>query len=120
MERCQGAFCASFAQVATPSGTSFNDTGLVASTSYSYRVRAADAAGNVGPYSDIASATTTASASSGLVAGYAFSEASGTTTADASGNNNTGTLNGATRTPAGKFGSALVLDGRSEEHTSEL
>ena len=47
------------------------------------------------------------------MAGYAFSEASGTTTADASGNNNTGTLNGATRTTAGQFGSALVFNGTS-------
>src|SRR5258706_4981 len=110
VERCAGAGCTAFAQVATPSGASFNDTGLAAGTSYGYQVRAADAAGNLSAYSGVASATT-ASAPSGLVAGYAFSEASGTTTADASGNNNTGTLNGVTRTPAGKFGSALVFDG---------
>ena len=49
----------------------------------------------------------------GLVAGYAFSEASGTLTADVSGNNNTGTLSGAARTAAGQFGSALVFNGTS-------
>ena len=48
VERCQGAQCGSFAQVATPSGTTFSDTGRTASTSYSYRVRATDAAGNLG------------------------------------------------------------------------
>ena len=58
VERCQGAGCSSFVQVATPAGTSFNDTGLAAATSYSYRVRAADAAGNLGGYSGVQSATT--------------------------------------------------------------
>src|SRR5262249_34559730 len=53
VERCQGAGCSNFAQVATPSGTSFNDTGLTADTSYSYRVRATDAAGNLGPFSNV-------------------------------------------------------------------
>jgi fibronectin type 3 domain-containing protein len=58
IERCQGSGCSTFAQVATASGASYNDAGLSASTPYSYRVRAADAAGNTGPYSGIASATT--------------------------------------------------------------
>jgi hypothetical protein len=58
VERCQGAGCTAFAQIATVSGTSFNDTRLSANTSYSYRVRATDAAGNLGPYSNVASATT--------------------------------------------------------------
>jgi Fibronectin type III domain len=58
VERCQGAGCSSFAQVASVNGTSFNDTALLPSTSYSYRVRATDAAGNFGPYSNVASATT--------------------------------------------------------------
>ncbi len=58
VERCQGAACASFAQVASPAGTALGDAGLAAATAYSYRVRAADAAGNLGPYSSTASATT--------------------------------------------------------------
>src|SRR5581483_4884057 len=58
VERCQGAGCTSFAQIATPAGTSYGDTGLAAGTSYSYRVRAADAAGNLSAYSATASATT--------------------------------------------------------------
>ena len=53
VERCQGVGCTTFAQVGTPAGTSFNDTGLTAATSYSYRVRAADAVPNLGPYSNI-------------------------------------------------------------------
>ena len=47
----------------------------------------------------------------GLVAAYGFEEGSGTTVTDLSGNHNTGTLNGATRTTAGHSGSALVFDG---------
>ena len=58
VERCQGTGCSNFAQIATPATTSYNDTGLVASTSYSYRVRATDAANNLSPYSNIASGTT--------------------------------------------------------------
>ena len=61
VERCQGAGCTSFVQIATPAGTTFSDTGLTASTSYSYRVKAVDAATNVSVnYSTVASATTPA------------------------------------------------------------
>ncbi len=49
----------------------------------------------------------------GLVAAYAFAEGSGTSTADASGNNLTGTLTAAAWTSAGQFGSALTFDGTS-------
>ena len=58
VERCQGAGCSGFVQVATTASTSLADTGLVASTSYSYRVRARDTGSQVGPYSGVASATT--------------------------------------------------------------
>jgi hypothetical protein len=67
LERCQGAGCNNYAQIATPSGTSFNDTGLTASTSYSYRVRASDAAANLSDYSGAATATTAAPALSSPV-----------------------------------------------------
>ena len=61
IERCQGAGCNNFAQVATvgANATTYNDTGLTASTSYSYRVRASNTAGDSG-YSNTASATTQA------------------------------------------------------------
>jgi glucose/arabinose dehydrogenase/PKD repeat protein len=53
-------------------------------------------------------------AAPGLSAGYGFSEAAGTTTADASGNGNTGTLLGsATWIPGGKYGSAIAFNGSS-------
>jgi chitodextrinase len=60
IERCQGTGCANFAQVAAPAGTStsYADNGLLVGTSYSYRVRATDAVGNLSGYSNIASATT--------------------------------------------------------------
>ena len=60
VERCLGAACSNFVQVATPTGPSFNDTGLAASTTYRYRVRAADAAANLSGYSSVQNATTQA------------------------------------------------------------
>ena len=47
----------------------------------------------------------------GLVGAWGFDEASGTTTPDASPAANTGTISGATRTVAGRFGGALSFDG---------
>jgi len=60
VERCQGSGCSAFAQITTVAGTTYVDTGLPASTTYSYRLRANDAVGNVGPYSTTVSATTLA------------------------------------------------------------
>jgi len=65
VERCQGSGCSTFAQIGTATGTSYNDAGLTASTAYSYRVRAADAGGNTGPYSNLASATTASAGGGG-------------------------------------------------------
>src|SRR5215207_5554145 len=48
---------------------------------------------------------------SNLRAAYSFDEGSGGTVSDGSGNNNTGTLNGASWIPQGKFGGALSFDG---------
>src|SRR5215831_11366604 len=48
---------------------------------------------------------------SGPVASYALSEGSGTTTADASGNGNTGTLQGATAWTTGYFGNGISISG---------
>src|SRR5215813_5350376 len=52
--------CSSFAQIGTTGTTTYNDTGLVASTSYSYRVRAKDISDNIGPYSNVTTLTTPA------------------------------------------------------------
>ncbi len=69
IERCQGAGCASFAQIATASGTAYTNTGLSGSTSYSYRVRATDAAGNLGGYSAMATAVTSAANRAPVISG---------------------------------------------------
>src|SRR5207344_548533 len=49
----------------------------------------------------------------GLVASYSFNEGAGGTVTDTSGNNNTGTINGATWTSQGRFGAALTFNGVS-------
>ena len=56
VERCQGPVCANFAEVGTRRPASYSDTGLAGATSYSYRVRAADAAGNLSGYSTVQTA----------------------------------------------------------------
>lgn len=58
VERCSGVGCSNFAQIAMPTSASYSDTGLTGSSSYSYRVRATDAAGNLSSYSLASSATT--------------------------------------------------------------
>ena len=115
LERCTGASCTNFVQVATPPGTTYNDTGLTANTTYRYRVRATDAAGNLSGYSNIANATTQSGGGGtpGLVAAYAFDEGSGTTVSDASGSGNNGTVSGTTWTTSGKNGGALSFNGTS-------
>jgi len=58
VERCQGVGCGNFTQITSSATTTYNDTGLAAGTSYSYRVQARDTAGNPSPFSNVASATT--------------------------------------------------------------
>lgn len=61
IERCAGSACSNFTQIATVGAnvTSYSNTGLAASTSYSYRVRAYNAAGD-SEYSSTATAVTQA------------------------------------------------------------
>jgi hypothetical protein len=61
LERCQGPSCTSFSQVAIPAASPYSDIGLSAATIYRYRVRAADANGNLSVYSSIFGATTNSS-----------------------------------------------------------
>ena len=93
-------------------GVSYSDTGLAAGATYSYRVRATDAANNLSGYSATATATTP-TVSPGLISAYAFSEGSGPTTADSSGNGLTGSIQGASWTTSGHSGNALVFNGTS-------
>ena len=77
VERCQGASCTTFTQIATPTATTYSDTSLVVG-SYSYRVRATDAAGNLSSYSNVATGVITdtqaPTAPSGLTAGVSGSQ----------------------------------------------
>ena len=95
------AFSLSWNTTATPNGV------------HTLSARARDAAGNVAITSTV-SVTVSNTQPSGLVAAYSFNEGSGSSVADASGNNNKGTLVGAvTWTNQGRFGNALVFDGSS-------
>src|SRR5258708_32656614 len=92
VERCQYASCANFVEVGTANDRTFHDTGLTEGTSYSYRVRATDQAGNFSSYSGAVSATPAAGR---RVGAYPFEEGSGTTTAAFSGPTTSRTLNAA-------------------------
>src|SRR6185437_13186452 len=46
IERCSGASCSNFSQIATSSAISYHDIGLSSSTSYTYRICAIDTAYN--------------------------------------------------------------------------
>jgi parallel beta-helix repeat protein len=60
VERCVGANCTDFAQVASVSTTKWKNTGLSAGTSYRYRVRSRDPVNNLSDFSNIDAATTSA------------------------------------------------------------
>jgi hypothetical protein len=101
--------------------TSHNDSlsGLSAGTTYNYRVKSRDAAGNLATSGNF---TFTTSApppppppSSSLVTAYALNEGSGSTAADASGSGMTGTVTSASWNSQGRFGGALTFDGSSSK-----
>jgi YD repeat-containing protein len=58
VERCQGAGCTGFAEIATLTATTFSNTGLPSGTTFVYRVRSYDAASNHSGYSNSITATT--------------------------------------------------------------
>ena len=58
VERCQGSSCTNFSEITNQPITNYQDTGLSASTTYRYQVRATDGGGNNSSYSNIISATT--------------------------------------------------------------
>ena len=103
--------------------TTFADNTCGAGTQYFYRVRATNAGGD-SVYSAEANATT-AEVTSGRQAHWKFDENTGTSTADASGNGNTGTL-ATLPTPGsqgptwatGKIGSALTFDASDDVVTA--
>jgi hypothetical protein len=88
-------------------------SGLSSSTRYYYRVRSTDGAGNTATYpasEPNSFITTGATNTSGLFAHWQFSEGSGTTTVDATGNTNPGTIYGSGWAP-GRNGNGLIFDG---------
>jgi len=99
-------------EIATPTTTSYSDSNL-APGNYHYKVTAEDGSNNIGPPSNEATATIqTPPPTNGLIAAYGFEEGTGTTTADASGNNNGGSLTGGVAwSPNGYSGRALSFDG---------
>ena len=116
LQRCLGAGCSAWTTIATPTGTTYSDTGLSATTTYRYWVRATDAAGNLSPWSSIVTVTTLTPDTSGLVAAFGFDEGAGTAIRDASSQNNTGVASNTTWT-TGKFGNALVFNGTNSQVT---
>lgn len=62
LERCTGAGCSDFSTVSSPATTPYLDIGLTHNTTYRYRARTYDAAGNYSNYAAIASVTTAADA----------------------------------------------------------
>lgn len=89
---------------ANPSHT-FANTG-----NYTARLTVSDGTNSV---SSSPVSITVAAVGSGLVASYSFDEDSGQTVSDVSGNNNSGSIIGATWVRPGKYGSALAFDGAS-------
>jgi chitodextrinase len=113
VERCQGIGCTNFVQIATSSTNSYSDTGLTAGTSYSYRIRAVDGAGNASNYSNISATTGGGGGVTSLVTAYGMNEGTSTTLTDASGTGHTGTLVNGPLWVASQatYGQALSFDG---------
>ena len=94
-------FSAPWVTTSSPNGT------------HSLTALARDGAGNATESSAVTVTVSNGAVPAGLVAAFGFDEASGTTTADASGNGNVGQISGATRTAGGRFGAALSFNGTS-------
>ena len=88
-------------------------TGLAAGTYTATVTVTATTAGATGSPKTVAVTLTVSPASTNLVGAWGFDETTGTTAADSSGQNNTGTITGATQVAAGKFGGALSFNGTS-------
>ncbi|MDX6690371.1 MAG: hypothetical protein QOG15_1828 [Solirubrobacteraceae bacterium] len=89
------------------------DTSTATPGSHTLTAVATDAANNSATSSAV-TVTVSTSGPAGLVAAYGFEETSGTTATDSSGTGNAGTITGATRTSAGRNGSALSFNGTSD------
>jgi hypothetical protein len=112
--RCQGSACTPTVQIASVTGTSYQNTNLLASTTYTYAVTSYDAANNESGPSAKATATTQTQSPAALIAAYSFDAGSGPTLADASGNNRNGTLVNGPMWTTGQAGGALSFDGAND------
>jgi hypothetical protein len=83
---------------------------LAANGNHVITARARDAAGNT-TAADVSVTVTNTALPAGLVLALGFDEAAGTAVTDTSGHENHGTVSGATRTTAGRYGAALSFDG---------
>ena len=87
-------------------------SGLAAGTYTATVTVTATTAGATGSPKTVAvSLTVNPAGTPGLVGAWGFDETTGTSVTDSSGTGHTGTLSGATRTTAGRFGRALSFDG---------
>jgi hypothetical protein len=90
------------------------DTRTVSNGSHTLAAVARDLGGNGATSAGVGVAVSnTAPASPGLVAAYGFDETSGSIVGDSSGNSNSGSITGAARIVAGKYGGALSFNGSS-------
>jgi glucose/arabinose dehydrogenase/PKD repeat protein len=85
----------------------------VANGTHKISARARDGAANTTTSAEV-SVTVSNAAPAGLVLAYGFEETTGTSATDASPSKNTGTVNGATRSTAGRYGRALSFDGTND------
>jgi len=98
IERCTGTSCTPTQIASGVTATSYLDSGLSASTVYTYRIRATDAGGDSG-YSGMASQTTTSGATgsgigSGIpITGWLWSDNFGWISTNCSNTNSCGTVN---------------------------
>jgi hypothetical protein len=98
---------------------SANLSNLDASTLYHYRVKSKDYSSNLSVSSDNTFTTSAAppAIQNGLVLAYGFNTGSGNFAYDSSGQQNIGTISGATWTTSGKFGNALSFNGSTSKVT---
>jgi fibronectin type 3 domain-containing protein len=89
------------------------DTQTTTNGSHSLTSVARDLTGNTATSAPVGVTVSNAGQLLGLVGAYGFDEASGTAVTDLSGLGNNGTITGATRTAAGKYGGALTFNGTS-------
>ncbi|MGW6442976.1 cellulase family glycosylhydrolase [Lentzea sp. NPDC055074] len=105
----------SFAVVGSSAGASFADSGLTASTTYRYQVRAKDAAGNASANSGIVSATTAAGGGTGACkvgySGQNWGGGNGFTASVTITNTGTSTVNGWTLAFSFPNGQRVTLPG---------